>query len=133
MSLHPTQFCGVAMTADTYDDDVALRAYVLQHFPHLMTPLERRVTEYIAPIVSDAEDSKIQKLHEFLEDRDGHVDDVDVLSAFQTPYDDRIANAVERVLETHRGELIENRCSQCQRLTRTPLAKQCLWCGHDWH
>ncbi|EMI27252.1 hypothetical protein RESH_02167 [Rhodopirellula europaea SH398] len=91
------------------------------------------MTEYIAPIVSNAEDSKIQQLHEFLEDRDGHVDDVDVLSAFHTPHDDRIANAVERVLETRRGELIENRCSKCQRLARTPAAKQCLWCGHDWH
>ncbi len=60
MSLHPTTFCGVTLTADTYDDDVALRAYVLQHFPHLMTALERRVTEYIAPIVSDA-DSKINQ------------------------------------------------------------------------
>ena len=62
MSLNPTSFCGAPMTPDTYDDDVALRAYVLQHFPHLLTPLERRVTEYIAPIVSDVEDSKILKL-----------------------------------------------------------------------
>ena len=121
------------MTADTYDDDVALRAYVLQHFPYLMTPLERRVTEYIAPIVSDAEDAKILKLHEFLEERDGHVDDADVLNAFQTPYDDRIAIAVDCVLETRRCDLIENRCSGCHRLVRTPVAKQCLWCGHDWH
>lgn len=121
------------MTADTYDDDVALRAYVLQYFPHLMTPLERRVTEYIAPIVSNSEDSKILSLHEFLEERDGYVDDADVISAFQTPYETRIADAVDRVLETRRDQLIENRCSQCHRLARTPVAKQCLWCGHDWH
>ena len=54
------------MTAKTYDDDVALKAYVLRHFPHLMTPLERRVVEYIAPIVSDSNDSKIKSLHKFL-------------------------------------------------------------------
>ncbi|TWU01057.1 hypothetical protein Pla52n_44280 [Stieleria varia] len=121
------------MTADTYDDDVALRAYVLQHFPHLMTPLERRVTEYSAPIVGDSDHPKILKLHEYLEERDGHVDDADVLTAFQDPHEDRVANAVDRVLETRRDDLIENRCSQCQRLVRTPVAKQCLWCGYDWH
>ena len=126
MSLHP-------MTADTYDDDVALRAYVLQYFPHLMTPLERRVTEYIAPIVSHAEDSKILMLYEFLEERDGHVNDAEVISAFQTPFVVRIENAVDHVLKTRRDELIENRCSQCHRLARTPVAKQCLWCGYDWH
>ena len=121
------------MTAHTYDDDVALRAYVLRHFPHLITPLERRVTEYIAPIVSNSDHTKILKLHQFLEERDGHVDDADVLTAFQTPYNDRVANAVNRVLETRRGEIIENRCTECHRLVRTPVAKQCLWCGHDWH
>ncbi|MCC9641616.1 hypothetical protein LOC71_04970 [Rhodopirellula sp. JC740] len=121
------------MTAATYNDDVALRAYVLRHFPQLMTPLERRVTEYIAPIISNTDDSKILRLHEFLQERDGHVDDADVISAFQKPYDDRIANAVDRILETRRDDFFENRCAQCQRLARTPAAKQCLWCGHDWH
>ena len=117
------------MTADTYDDDVALRAYLLQHFPNLMTPLERRVTEYIAPIVGDAEDSKILKLHEFLEERDGHVDDAEVISAFQTPYGDRIANAVDRVLETRRGDLIENRCSNVNDLPVHRLRNNA--CGVD--
>lgn len=121
------------MTADTYDDDVALRAYVLQHFPHLMTPLERRVTEYSAPIVGNSDHSKILKLYDNLEERDGHVDDADVLNALQAPYEDRIVNAVDRVLKTRRADIIENRCSECQRLVRTPVAKQCLWCGHDWH
>ena len=133
MSLHPTSYCGVEMTAKTYDDDVALKAYVLRHFPHLMTPLERRVVEYIAPIVSDSNDSKIKSLHKFPEERDGHVDDHDVVTAFHTPYDDRVANAVSRVVQTRRDEIDENRCSQCNRLPRTPMAKQCLWCGYDWH
>ncbi len=133
MSLHPTSYCGVSMTADTYDDGVALRVYVLKYFRHLMTPLERRVTEYIAPIVSDAEDSKIRSLYTFLENRDGHVDDDAVLRAFQTPYVDRVANAVDRVLKMGRDDVLENRCEKCHRLARTPVAKQCLWCGHDWH
>jgi hypothetical protein len=121
------------MTADTYDDGVALRVYVLKYFRHLMTPLERRVTEYTAPIVSDAKDSKIRSLYTFLENRDGHVDDEAVLRAFQTPYDERVANAVDHLLEMRRDEVLENRCKKCHRLARTPVAQQCLWCGHDWH
>lgn len=121
------------MTADTYDDDLALRAYVSQHFRHRMTPLERRLTEYVVPILSDAKNYKILMLHEFLEERDGQVDDADVLAAFRTPHTERIANALNRVLEIRRGDIFENRCSECHRLVRTPVAKQCLWCGHDWH
>lgn len=26
-----------------------------------------------------------------------------------------------------------NRCPSCRRVVRTALAKQCLWCGADWH
>jgi hypothetical protein len=31
------------------------------------------------------------------------------------------------------GTLCVNRCRMCQRVVRTPLAKQCFWCGNDWH
>lgn len=26
-----------------------------------------------------------------------------------------------------------NTCPECNKLTRTPKAKQCRFCGHDWH
>ncbi len=26
-----------------------------------------------------------------------------------------------------------NNCPKCQKLTRTPKAKQCRFCGHNWH
>lgn len=54
-------FCGLEMTAESYDDDAALRAYVRKHFPQLMTPLERRVTEYTTPIVSNSTNYLINK------------------------------------------------------------------------
>lgn len=121
------------MTAEDYDDASALMAYTHQHFPHLMTPLERRVTEYIAPIISGATDAKILKLFEFLESRDGHVDDAAVIAAFQTPHKQRIENAMIRVISQHRSQIVENRCPACRRIARTPVARQCPWCGCDWH
>ena len=30
-------------------------------------------------------------------------------------------------------DTIINNCPKCGRLTRTPKAKQCRHCGHDWH
>lgn len=37
-----------------------------------------------------------------------------------------------RLLEHHESEVINN-CPKCEKLTRTPFAKQCRFCGHDWH
>ncbi|HEX6180255.1 MAG TPA: hypothetical protein VFZ47_03370 [Chitinophagaceae bacterium] len=38
----------------------------------------------------------------------------------------------ERLLKDHGDELINN-CPKCGRLARTPYAKQCRHCKHDWH
>jgi len=133
MSQPPISFGEIEMTVEDYNDARALRAYTRTHFPHLMTPLERRVTEYIAPIVSDATDTKIRKLYEFLETRDGHAEDAEVMNTCHTPFERRIENAMDRVLVERRSEIVENRCPKCHRLVRTPKAKQCLWCGNDWH
>jgi len=39
---------------------------------------------------------------------------------------------VNRVLTEHGLDLI-NLCPNCGKLARTPLAKQCRHCQHDWH
>lgn len=38
----------------------------------------------------------------------------------------------ERLLKEHENEIINN-CPKCGRLARTPKAKQCRYCGFDWH
>jgi hypothetical protein len=38
-----------------------------------------------------------------------------------------------RILREHHLEFVVNRCAVCNRIVRTPAARQCLWCGHDWH
>lgn len=38
----------------------------------------------------------------------------------------------ERLMKDH-GNKILNTCPRCEKLARTPLAKQCRHCGFDWH
>lgn len=38
----------------------------------------------------------------------------------------------ERLYKHHRNEIL-NPCPRCEKLARTPLAKQCRHCGFDWH
>lgn len=46
---------------------------------------------------------------------------------------DKLENAIaERLLKDSGHELL-NYCPKCQGLARTPYAKQCRHCGHDWH
>jgi len=38
-----------------------------------------------------------------------------------------------RLLCDHKDKIFINRGKKCDKLARTPLAKQCRHCGHDWH
>ena len=39
----------------------------------------------------------------------------------------------QRIYNEHGGEALLNNCPCCHRLARTFLARQCRYCGHDWH
>ena len=40
---------------------------------------------------------------------------------------------VERIYREHRDELKLNLCPKCFKIARTPSARQCRFCFHDWH
>ena len=46
---------------------------------------------------------------------------------------DGIVGFLDRLETRLAGELSMNRCPRCDRLARTPTARQCRHCGHDWH
>jgi hypothetical protein len=39
----------------------------------------------------------------------------------------------ERIFNEHKHELELNLCPKCGKIARTPRAKQCQFCFHDWH
>lgn len=39
----------------------------------------------------------------------------------------------ELILKDYSNEVFLNNCRKCGKLARTPFAKQCRYCGHDWH
>ena len=123
----------IELTTETYSDERALRAYIFKHFHHLMTPLERRAIEYTTPIVQVSDHWKIKRLYDFLEERDGHVPDDEVIAAFAVPYDRRKEMIIDRLISDCIDRIFVNRCPECNRIARTPAARQCMWCHHDWH
>ena len=38
-----------------------------------------------------------------------------------------------RLLEASGVKGLVKRCPECRKIVRTPRARLCLWCGHDWH
>jgi hypothetical protein len=104
-----------------------LTRYVFQHYEHLLTPAEKKahfgmglfgVNGSFGPVAqslaSVSEETEVREL--------AALGDV----AFRR-------RVVERVLREHATDVVLNRCPRCGGLCRTPRARQCFRCKHDWH
>jgi hypothetical protein len=113
-----------------YDEVKELEKYTSSHLHFFMTDFERRACN-LALMRDKAKhsDGAARMLTRWLA-----RETPDVIAASDWGYTalweklrERVAQAVDN------KELKINRCPSCNRIVRTPLARQCLWCGHDWH
>ena len=116
----------------TYDDAFEVGNYLRHNFPELLTENERRAFrtfwgEGKASVVSS--ESIRRKLHADTSSRG--IPEVDEL--LNLGWDRFWRTVAERVLCERGVDFLLLRCPRCQRVVATPRARQCLWCGHDWH
>ena len=107
-----------------YDERLALRSYVWQHCTDQMTEEERRVGQAISlrgKLAHSHGDTYIAEKFPW---------------AFSPEMDATLKDGPEAYLDGVVGRVLPsveiNRCPACDRVVRTPVARLCLWCGHDW-
>jgi hypothetical protein len=112
-----------------YDDDRCLTNYIWDNYSSLLTDAEKLA-------------AKTLRIQVKLPNAFGQSTTTEELVPHPSPeVAELLANgdtefrriAAARVLRENAGDLTINRCSMCNRIVRTPQARQCLWCGHDWH
>jgi hypothetical protein len=111
--------------------------YIIRFHRHLMRDSERRAQSHLFGTLkatlgrSDAsaqeEARKSRAFSQWLSD------DPDVLRLVRDGYEAFEARTAKRILEECGDKVVFNCCPKCTGLARTPTAKQCRLCGHDWH
>ncbi|MDG3002292.1 hypothetical protein [Paludisphaera mucosa] len=114
-----------------YEDDHELTRYVWSHFRARMTDDERRVGSAIvgrekAALIGAKPDHPLAV-------RWGRTDDPEINAALTDGPEAFRRRVCKRVLAEAADESFVNRCPKCRRVVRTPKARQCFWCGFDWH
>ncbi|WP_216854505.1 hypothetical protein [Pedobacter panaciterrae] len=61
------------------------------------------------------------------------TDDEDALTLVKLGEEGFKIKVAERILLKYKDQVVLNYCPKCNRLARTPAARQCRHCGHDWH
>jgi hypothetical protein len=60
-------------------------------------------------------------------------DEVYIKEMLKDGYENFKTRVAKRIFFEHKNELELNLCPECLKIARTPLAKQCRFCRHDWH
>jgi hypothetical protein len=114
-----------------YNDEAELTRYVWNYYGRLMTEFEQRVGwAHLAEAKAAAGYSAIA---EFILRRRGIVSDPEAEAALADGVEAFRRRVCRRLLAEHGAEVFVNRCPTCGRVVRTPQARQCFWCGFDWH
>lgn len=118
------------------DRDLAL--YVVTYYSAFMTPQERLANRHLATAFKVSDGRSDLEAQEALR-REGSPraqwlsDDPVVLGLVGEGLEAFRKRVASRILDEHRDEVFLNYCPKCGGLTRTPMAKLCLHCGHSWH
>jgi hypothetical protein len=114
----------------TYDEDSELTRYLWRNHRRLLSAFERQVEQAVYAsenfaAATDEHGSRI--MARYGRSSDPRIDDALAagLQAFRL-------SACHRIL-SECDDLGINRCPSCCRILRTPVARQCFWCGRDWH
>jgi hypothetical protein len=59
-------------------------------------------------------------------------DDANVLHLAEGGFEGFIQRTSARILDESRHLIFFNRCPKCGGLARTPTARQCRYCAHEW-
>jgi hypothetical protein len=124
--------------------DTAKVKYVFRFYGHLMTEHERMAYRHLlgtakatrgrtdADAQAEANDST-QYLRELQHLRDMLSDDPRVLLLGRDGLPAFVLRTGQRILRDHQGQIVLNCCPRCSGVARTPTARQCRFCGYDWH
>lgn len=114
-----------------HEVDQDLANYVFSHFSRFMNSTERIEYSYLLNRVKTAASQLRSPDEERL--RTLTAADRESLLLAQYPLSAFMERTGERILAECRDRVFLNRCPRCGRVARTPTAKQCRYCRHDWH
>jgi hypothetical protein len=120
-------------TVSKYDETEVLREYLERYWWWYMTEFDRQC-HYLGARRAKAQASGLTGFAERVQAEWDAQATPAVRAALADGYEAWVARVKQRIVQALRdGTLMINRCPSCQRVVRTPRARQCTWCGKDWH
>jgi len=106
--------------------------YILIYYSHFFNEKEsiaHRHLNSVFKLNGELETSPMYNAHK----RKGWITtDTEALELIKNGETEFYLNTANRIIKAHKDEIFLNTCSNCQKLARTPKARQCRHCGNKW-
>lgn len=111
--------------------------YIVRFHDHLMTDTERRAQRHLLATIKATMGHSDVAAQQEAQNSALHSralsDDPEVLRLVGDGHEGFEAQTARRMLQECGDKVLLNLCPKCAALARTPTAKQCRFCGWDWH
>ncbi|MEL6557501.1 MAG: hypothetical protein AAFQ94_04910 [Bacteroidota bacterium] len=110
--------------------------YIFNYFGKLMTDHEARAWRHYSSefkLTHGGKKEANERMRNFYLERGLITNDLEVTKLLDNGFDKFKENVVKRILNQNPDKVYFNLCPNCSKLARTPLARQCRYCGYDWH
>ena len=104
--------------------------YIITYFGNLMTAHEKLALKHHVHTYKTSDDPKMSRI---LTDKGWIRTEPEILDFLKDGYDEFELNIAKRIMTENPEKVFLNNCSKCDKLARTPYARQCRHCGHNWH
>lgn len=117
-------------TATKPNMDQETASYIINYFSNLMTDNEKLALKHHMHTYKTSDDPKMRRI---LTNRGWIRTEPEILNFLKHGYDEFELNVARRIMTENPEKVFLNNCLKCNKLARTPYAKQCRHCGHNWH
>jgi len=111
--------------------------YVVRYYQRFMTHVESRAHSHLIGTLKATHGRDDLTAQQEAKQKTSYrrmlSDDPEVLELSRDGLQAFRERTAERILKDHKTEVLLNCCPRCHELTRTPKARQCRFCGFDWH
>ncbi|MDH6309209.1 ribosomal protein L40E [Dysgonomonas sp. PFB1-18] len=115
--------------------DIETARYITTYYYHLFSDEEKLALRHQHSTIklSDREEDNHIKVTELYKEKGWLSDWQPALDLLKDGEDVFYINVAKRIMAESPHKVFLNYCSKCNGLARTPQAKQCRFCGYDWH
>ena len=117
---------------DNLDNETA--KYIIRYFSNLLTSAEKMAIKHTTSIYQlEPSTSGNLNLTKIFRENGWLTSEQSVLDLLKDGYENFELNIANRIIDQNPNRVFFNHCPKCNKLSRTPYARQCIHCGHSWH